>query len=260
MADRNWNILFSADNRGTITANDLSAVELVRLGLKDLGESLPKVLAIGLTKPAYAAKNQAVADMPRYLDRPTPFIKNSLFVFPAEKEENPVKASVQFKWDFGRVPRHLMGTTEAPASMRSQVYGAPRPFKSSEKTLQRSGIMPANRQYLVPSKVVKKNQYGNVTGATMNKILYTGVKSGSASNNGMGGDQIKFFALTKNGQNVGIFERMANDSIRPMLFFVDRPKYKERYPFYAIINRVVDRDNLKNISDALEIQLAKLKK
>ena len=216
----------------------ISTKEVSRM-LGDLAYKMPSAFARGLTETAKHTK-QALRDrLPRYIDRPTKWTLNSMYVFPAEKTD--LRSAVAFKTESGKYPRSAMRSIPAAESMRRQVYGGQRKLKAFENTLLNNGITKKQRPYVVPGPGAKLNKFGNVTTAFMNKVFYTGLSRGSnsqgydrplngrrsASKNG------QYFIKSKGGFGVpiGIFQRKTKRKAVPVFFFVDRARYDPRFPF-----------------------------
>lgn len=209
---------------------------------KYLGEGINKALAKGMTDTAFQSRAAVVAAMPRHIDRPTPWTRRSLFVFPAER--NDLRAAVAFKWEFGRRGRHEIGMVDAPASMRAQVYGGKRALKGHEKRLLQAGITTRQAPFLIPTEHVKKDRYGNVTTATLNRVLYSGVSGGTASGTPLGGTKARrtraagrrYFIMRKGQRPIGIFERYRRE-IKPLFWFATQASYQSRFDFDSIAAR-----------------------
>jgi hypothetical protein len=234
--------------------------------LKDLGKlqkEMPKIAARTLTSLAYDGKKEVEGWLPRLIDRPTPFTMKSMFVFPAEKED--LRAAVGFKGEAGRVSRSQMGSITAHPSMAAQVFGGRRPLKASEKSLLSNGVTNSRKPYLIPSVGAKRDRYGNVTGAFMNKVLYTGVKMGAASQgyhaplNGRTREASKtgqFFVMRKRfGRDpVGIFKNTGKRKPPiPVFFFASKADYKARIPFERIVMAAVNRNWLKRFNESFDV-------
>ena len=246
----------------------VTGLDDVKKSLGDLTFKLPSVIARGLTETAKDVKKEVYGWMPRVFDRPTPYTMRSLFVYPALKED--LRAAVSFKYAAGSVPRHFMDNGPgAPRSIRSQVFGGQRPLKASEKALLRNGITKPSAPYLIPGPGAPLNMYGNVSGAFMNKVLYSGVKMGSASqgyhvplNNRRQADTKRgeFFVMARNfGQHpVGIFRNMGKRRPpSPIFFFASKAQYKQKLPFYSIASAVVTRQLNKRIVESIDVVIAK---
>lgn len=207
-----------------------------------LGENINKAIAKGMTDTALQSRTAVISAMPSYIDRPTPWTKRSLFIYPAER--NDLRAAVAFKWEFGRRGRHEIGMVDAPSSMRAQVYGGKRPLKGHEKRLLQARITTPATPYLIPTEHVKKDRYGNVTTATLNRILYSGVSGGSASGTPFGGARARpgrgsarsYFVMRKGNRPIGIFQRKGRE-VLPLFFFSTSASYNSRFPFDAIAAR-----------------------
>lgn len=237
--------------------------------LGDLYKKMPSALARGLTETAKDTRQHVQRQMPIYIDRPTPWTRRSVFFFPAEKNEKPMRAMVALKDEDGFVPRRLMDDVKAAQPMRMQVYGGKRKLKASEKTLQRAGLTSKNRPYLTPGPGARLDRYGNVTGSFMNKVLYQGVARGSASygyakpmsNTAMARARKKYFIKVVRGEPQGIFERMRKKrEIRPVFFFTDQPTYRPRFPFHRIAQSHANKIVKQKINESVDFILKKYRR
>lgn len=245
----------------------VEGVDKVIAALGDLSFKLPSVLARALTLTAQDAKNEVYAWMPRVFHKPTPYTMRSLFVYPAYKDD--LRAAVAFKYTGGWVPRHYMGDVHAPRAIRSQVYGGRRPLKASEKRLLQNRITTSDAPYLIPGPGAPLNQYGNVTGAFMNKVMYGGVKMGSASQgfevplNRRSQTDTKrgeFFVMRKNfGRHpIGIFKNMGKRRPpSPIFFFSSKADYAPRLPFHRIAKATIDRQLSRRVNESISAVVAK---
>ena len=221
-----------------------------------LGESLSKWIALGMTDTVKQSKKAVQTALPSHIDRPTPWTRRSLFFFPAEKDD--LRAAVAFKWEFGRRGRNEIGMFDAPQSMRMQVYGGERDLKGYEKTLQRAGVSPPGRPFLMPAMGADLDQYGNVTTAFINKVFYTGSRGGSAdmqpfsrgrkksrSRDARAG--IRYFV---HPNKKGIYRTVPHSKIgggrgrngvMPVFLFVKQPRYHNTFDFHTIASRGASR-------------------
>lgn len=118
--------------------------------------------------------------------------------------------------------------------------GGRRVVKASERRLRRFGFMRAD-QYLVPGPGIQKDQYGNVPGATMVKILSQIQAFSEAGYNanarlvGMSWKRYKEIGSVYVVRNVGVFSRRGKGQQGiPLLFFVNKPQYEAgRFDFYG---------------------------
>jgi len=244
-------------------------IDGLKEALQDLGElrkKMPSIAARTTTTLAYDAKKEVEGWLPRVLDRPTPYTMKSLFVFPAEK--NDLRAAVAFRNEFGRMPRTMMDTVSASRSMRAQIFGGARQHKASERTLLSNGITSTGRSYLIPAKGAQRDAYGNVPGSFMNKVLYQGVKRGSASQgyhrplNNRSQQQAnrkgQYFVMRRNGEALGIYQNMGKKQPpMPVFLLAQKAQYKKRVPFYAIAQAVIDRNWRKRFNESYDVVAAK---
>lgn len=240
----------------------------VEMMLGDLRHKMPSVVARGLTKTAVDVQEKLRQELPAYIDRPTPYTLRSIIVSPAQKSREILQAVVGFA---SPGERTILGPDDGNKShMIPQVYGGSRPMKDSEKTLTFLGanILPPGRQ-IVPGRGMPLDRYGNIKGGMMNRILYQGVKRGSAS---MGyasplnkrGEAAsrkgQYFVARVNGIAIGIFKNMGK-GVKPlsMLIFGKAARYRPRFPFHSIANRIAEVRLPIRVQESIQMILAKYK-
>jgi len=174
-------------------------------------------------------------EMKKVFDRPTPYTLNSVYT-----RLNSSDMSV----DIGLKEWGDKGTA-ASEYLKPQIFGGSRPMKRSEKYLG---------SYYVPGAGARLNQYGNIPGSQITQIL-SALKAfpevGYLANvtdrsKGRRKGRIRNFFMIKNpGGNLhpGVYEKMANGSIKCILIFVRSPSYQVRLRWFEVI-----RDSfLKNV-------------
>lgn len=235
----------------------------VRRMLGDLQHKLPSVIARACTETAKDAQKEVKSFLPRMIDKPTPFIMNSVRVVAADKRKPRIEAAVGFAWF-----RKNLGINDfsAPMAMRSQVYGGSRERKASERRLINDRVMPSG-DYLVPAKGAKLDRYGNVPGSFVNRVLYSGVRFGSASEgfakalndrkNTRHRRGVEYFVMMRGKQRVGIYQRRPDAKPMPVFLFVNKANYRQRFPFDAIVNRVVARQLNIRVNESINVVLNK---
>lgn len=199
------------------------------------------VTAYALTKTAQDIKAAEVASMQMVFDRPSRFTLNSLVVKVAKK--NDLVAMVYPKDGFGSVP--------AWRFLGPQIEGGKRAHKAHEKRLIRAGHMKSD-EYAVPGKGAKLDQYGNLSGSTIERILsqlqaaeqFAGYKANETSRSRGRNKRKKtgrYFVLRPDAAGrargsvaAGIYYRQGLREIVPVIMFVKAPSYRKRFPFYEI--------------------------
>ena len=238
---------------------DAKAVEMM---LGDLKAKMPSALAKGLDNAAFDVRKQVQGWMPRFFDRPTPYAINSIKVTRADKKADIITAEVGFKATQDKL-------SNAPTAIRVNTYGGGRPVKASEAKLIRDGLMD-DEHSLIPAKGAELDAYGNVKRGFMNKVLYGGVKMGSASQgfgialNGRSQRDSKknqFFirrARFGNGANLGIYKNMGKGQAPlPVFLFRYVERYKARFPFDKIASAEAARRVPVRIREAVDGIIAK---
>lgn len=207
-------------------------------------EDAPIVTAYALTKTAQDIKAAEIAVMKSVFDRPSRFTLNALYMKPAKKRD--LVAEVYFKEGFGSIP--------AWRYLGPQVEGGPRKHKAHEKRLIRAGHMKPG-EYAVPGKGAKLDQYGNLSGSTIERVLshlqaaeqFAGYQANATNSRRSKAKRRKsgtFFVLRQDrgsprgGVAPGIYLRQNLNQIVPVIMFVRAPHYKKRFPFYETARKV----------------------
>jgi len=202
-------------------------------------EDAPMVTAYALTKTGQDIKAAEYASMKAVFDRPTRFTLNSLYLKTATKTD--LVAVVYFKEGFGSIP--------AWRYLGPQVEGGPRQHKAHEKRLIRAGHMKPD-EYAVPGAGAKLDQFGNLSGSTIERILsqvqaaeqfggYQANATDSRRSKAKRRKSGRYFVLRpelsgRAGRKVppGIYFRKDLKEIVPVIMFVQAPRYRKRFPFY----------------------------
>jgi hypothetical protein len=252
-------------------AGDFFKVEAgdVLKAIADLSEKdAPFVTAYALTKTAQDIAAAEKASMSDVFDRPTNFTLNSLAVKTASKTD--LNAIVYFKDGFGSVPafRYLL----------PEVEGGDRKHKAHELRLIRAGLMRSN-EFAVPGAGVTLDQYGNIPGGTIERILsqvaaaeqFSGYQA-NATKKSLKAKRRKdigrYFVLRPDGFGIsaraaapGIYWRAGVRDIVPVILFVRAPRYRKRFPFHETAQRVFDERLLLRAREAWQTYVVpKLKK
>lgn len=209
-------------------------------------KQIPFATVYAMTLTAREAKDEEISVMRRVFDRPTPYTLNALQVHPAKKTN--MIAKVEFKEGFGGTPAKRFLNPEVDGGVRSQ--------RSSERQI---APLLKGYSYLVPARGMALNSYGNVTGATMRKILSQlklSVNSDANASNALRSRKkrkAQAYFIPKRGDMV--MERKGQ-TVQPVLIGVRSPQYPKRFPFYQTAERVVDARFALNFEKAFESAMA----
>ncbi len=186
------------------------------------------------------ARKEEINEMKEIFDRPTPFILRGLKV-----KVQGLEGDMGFEtFPVGRSPSDIIAV---------HVEGGDRPMKRSEKYL---------RSYWIPGAGATVNQYGNVPGTLMSQILSylgkfpeVGYKANitARSRKRKGGRLRTFFVVGPGnpGLHAGVWERKAGGKVKPILIFINNPKYGKRFRFYDVARKVILRNMQNRYNDAL---------
>jgi len=230
--------------------------EKLLLKLNELPEKqIPFATSLALNRTAKGAKEELVKKMSSSFQNPTPFIMNSTYILAGNKKDPSVEIG------------HKKFTKRVSPSpvLYAEIFGGNRALKASEKAL--------GTRY-VPSKFEPLDQYGNIPGGVIKKILsalsLSHRSSGYQSNitpkskkrqiaRGTFRDLVIIKKGNRRGLKPGVFERRGEGDFRrltPVLHFIDSTNYPIRYPFYDIVNNYY-RDKIEeHIGDAMRLALA----
>ena len=220
-------------------------------------DQLPYATALALTRTAQLTKQYLVSLMPRVFDRPTPYTLNSLYVRGATKTN--LVASVYIK---DEAPRG----TPAERYLRPEIEGGQRNLKRSERALQASGLMPANTM-AVPGIGAEIDQYGNMKAAQIIAILaavkalagqsYTSYAAAAARRRrGKYRNQKYFVAMKGSHLKPGIYQRLGPRHVVPVMLFVPRFVYRQRFDFYGEGQRFAETVFADQFTKAWAVALA----
>lgn len=176
----------------------------------------------------YGATKREIADV---FDRPTPYIQKAALY------ERATAGHLTGKVYLNSKERGKGGLSQAEV-LRPHISGGQRAVKASERRLRRLGLLGPG-QWIVPGPDIPKDQYGNVSGPTMVKILSQIQAFSEAGFNanaklrGMTWKRYKQLGSLYVVPRVGVFSRQGDRSMA-MLFFTDSaPDYEAgRFDFY----------------------------
>jgi hypothetical protein len=184
-------------------------------------------------------------EIPKVFHRPTRQVRRPFFLQKAEKDN--LVAELRMKDVF---------TTSSGASVIENVltphipgYPATRQSKSLEVQLRRKGLLGAN-QFLVPSRTMRLDRNGNVSGGQAQKMLadlnaytYEGAPNATFDN------KVRYIwgsVQPRNGKRItGIWLRARWQSRKPgalaMLVVDGAPQYRKRFRLHDTAQQHVDR-------------------
>lgn len=210
---------------------------------------VPFATARALTVTAKGVKEALSKEVGRVFDRPTPFIRNSAFSTSATKDKLEAVAGIRDAG--GRVP---------PAKyLQQHLTAGDRGNKPMEKAMRAAGILPTGWLAVPSSDGVKKDAYGNVSKATVSRILRELQGGGRRQEKGA---TYRLF-IVRPGQadrrarhlapGIWSVSRIGDQSItKPVFFFVNRATYRKVIDLPALAIDVVRRDFDRNFAAAFE--------
>lgn len=218
-------------------------------------QQIPFATAKALTETGKKVKAAEVGQMKKVFDRPTKFTLNSLFLDRATKKD--LVATVWLKdW--------ALKGTPATKYLAPQIMGGQRKLKGFEVLLNARGILP-DGYYAVPSRKARKDAYGNINKGLLNQILsYSGAQRDQAQNTKQGKKRqtkAKFVVLDRNGSKPGgIWQIDKSNNLYPILIFVKKPKYNERFDFFGTAQKTIDKHLKEELRKSIAYSLKTAKR
>jgi hypothetical protein len=223
---------------------------------------LPFVVALTLSRTASLGRKRTQEAMPQVFDRPTPAtIKGVLFRM-ARPKDPQISSEVYIQDEFGKK------ALSPNKWLRAEIAGGFRKDKRMEVALKRMGMMPKGAQ-IAPSRFAPLDQYGNLKGAFVTKILSqlraldeVGYKANEtdatkAKRIRKGKRPREFFVgrpESMRGRS-GVWERIGTSwgqAIHPIVYFVRPHQYRVKLPMLSLVQEVHDRETVPFMRKAME--------
>lgn len=201
-------------------------------------KQLPFATSLAINNTAKIIKEREIHEMRDVFDRPTPYVLNSIFIKPSNKQN--LTATVGIK-DTGRKP--------AAKILLAEIDGGSRRLKGYEIALRAAGALP-NGYYTVPGEAATMDQYGNIAPSQIRQILsfFRANRDVGYTSNSTDKTRAKLAKSTKNRRGISYFSGRVGDgksplgiwmriysnfgtAIRPILIFVRDVNYQPIYDF-----------------------------
>jgi hypothetical protein len=204
--------------------------------------NLEKDLARAITLAAYDARDHLKSVTPRYVDNPTNWTTNAVFV------ESAKPGSLTAR--FGFKDTAVKGTPAAKY-LQPMVSGTPRTLKRTERALQSSGVL-RGYEFITPANVtpLTLNSYGNLSGAAYTQLIsrLKGFTEQGSTQNSSGRSQRKrrqsdYFVGEPGGLPRGIYARLGPKprngglarGFHTVFYITRQPRYREQFPVKTIL-------------------------
>lgn len=210
--------------------------------IDDLGKQGRFAAAVALTGTAQDIKAEEVKVMSQVFDRPTRYTLNSLYIKTATKES--LEARVWVK------------DTDKPAHyLLPEIEGGTRYQKRYEALLRIRGILAADER-TVPGAGAKLDAYGNMSRGQIVQIIsqlgafnLAGASQNATSSRRSRAKRavVGYFVARKGEEKSGRVQHLASGiylrkglaTVLPVLLFVKHVRYKERFRFFDVAQRIV---------------------
>jgi len=204
---------------------------------------IKKVLIKAVNQTGQDCKAELKEEMNRVFDRATPYTLNSIYTKLDPKE---ISVSSGIKEWAGK-------GTPASTYLKPQIFGGPREVKRSERLLG---------NFYVPGSGAKLNKYGNIPASLITQVISAVgrfqevgfMMNVTVRSRRRNKKPRNFFMVGRNNQGLrpGVWERMSQGRVRPILVFIDQPSYTKRFDFFGVIKRTVSRRLDPNFNEALK--------
>jgi primosomal protein N'' len=181
-----------------------------------------------LDKVAALAKETLTQSLDEQINNPTPFTKMGIGT--SNARTNNLQSGVFLK-EF------------QTKYMQYQVLGGRREQKPYEKKL----AAYVGDRVTVISTHARQNKYGNLSRATINKIVERVMTRPEGVNIG---DKQYFIGRPRGGGNApdGVWERLKSRKIKPVLIFVSKADYTKRFKFKEVAEKAI-KENFNRLFD-----------
>jgi len=212
-------------------------------------QKIPQAVVNALNATAFGAREAEQAEIAASFSGPVPRILRSPLYQKADLNNRSVSVHVSEKEFPGKTHRTPLDV------LRPHVFGGGRSIKASERSLRarHQGVFGSG-QFITPGPGAARDQYGNVSGPEMIKIL-----SGAGLAEHSAGYQMNITAKSRKRNKKaygdlfvvarkGVFRRNGPNSVIPVLYFThSAPRYNKRYKFYEAFTSHVQKNFLKNL-------------
>lgn len=231
--------------------------------LQQVSKQATFATAMALTKTAVSTREEIKRELPRVIDKPTPYTMNSMYIRKATPKK--LEAHVFFKGAGDGDPKQMLHY------LNPLVGGGDRRTKRFEGRLIMVGYMKRGER-LVPASGADINQFGNVNPGQITKILSqlrTAVVAGDYSNASNSRRsrrkraEAAYFWSHGPGSTTshlarGVWLRTktpAGSTVRPVFLAVNATRYRRILELPRIAQKVMDRDFARHFKDAFAFAL-----
>ena len=244
-----------------MTINVTTNFSQVTAALATARKQVPFAMALALNRTGEAAIKEVQQDMRAQFDRPTPYFMRSLRLIRASKAQSKIEATVWFK---DKTARSINGEDSI---VLPHVFGGDRQLKPMELRLQSAGLLPVGWR-VVPGGGADLDSFGNMSRGQVSQLLnvlntykeagYNKANDATRARLARGNVKKGTYgfvywvnpALRRNGTKgshlpPGVYKRVATafgSSLKPVLIFVNRTRYKKRLDFFGIVGRSVSKN------------------
>lgn len=209
-----------------------------------------KAIKYASKETAFYVRNKVRKEMPNYIDRPTRYTLNSIYVnMGSEKNE----AIVQW--------RQSASSNSGGRYLRPIAHGENRHQKGFEKFLQFQGFMP--RGYVaIPTKDAPVDAYGNIPSVYIRRLMRTLYRNPDGLK-GKGRTTLFVVPSWSKGKGLmpGIYERTQTafkgngfngTAVRRLFTFLPQAKYRKSFPFYMIAQQAAKDKFPSKLEEAIK--------
>lgn len=241
------------------TINISADVDKAVKHLHGVSKQIPFAASLAINNTAKKVKEKEGHEIRDVFDRPTPYIKNSIFVKPSNKRN--LNAIVGIK---------DMAIKGNPATkiLKAEIGGGSRRLKRYEVLLRSTGNLPSG-YYTVPGQAAKIDQYGNIARSQITQILsyFKSFPEAGYKANATDVTKARLAKSTKSRRGfeyfigkvgdkgtLGIWQRVKSNfgtSIRPVLIYVRSNNYDPIFDFEFVATNTVRKEFANEFDNAI---------
>jgi hypothetical protein len=235
--------------------------------IRQLGREAEFAAVVALTRTAQDVRAAEQREIDDSFDRPNPYTRNAIFVRPATRQTMEAQVGIKDDLSGGR------GARAQSTYLEPQIEGGGRRLKAFERALRSLGVMDGT-QYVVPGQAARIDAYGNIERGQILQVLsqlraFTGAETVSrnlvarkraAAFRRAGGQYFAVGPYKRGGLAPGIYQRQvasrrlvgpASPRPRPVMIFVDRAQYEQRFDFWSAGRFAIERSFPRRLSEAV---------